>query len=124
MKTIKLSEIEGKRFPAGRWTRLLAGPDSLPAENFVVGYSTQFPGGGIPRHEHHNEELYVCLSGKVEMSVGEETTVLEPVSAVYIPPNVPHALKNVAEGESVILFIYSPAGLVDHWRQEMDGTLK
>lgn len=124
METIKLSEIEGKRFPAGRWTRLLAGPDSLPAENFVVGHSTQFPDGGIPRHAHHNEELYVCLSGKVEMAVGEETTVLEPVSAVYIPSNVPHALKNLAEGDSVILFIYSPAGLVDHWQQEMDGTLK
>lgn len=124
MEIIKLGDIEGKRFPAGRWTRLLAGPDSLPAENFVVGHSTQFPGGGIPRHAHHNEELYVCLSGKVEMTVGEETTVLEPVSAVYIPSNVPHALKNVAEGESVILFIYSPAGLVDHWQQEMDGTLK
>ena len=26
METIKLSDIEGKRFPAGRWTRLLAGP--------------------------------------------------------------------------------------------------
>lgn len=114
----------GSRFPAGRWTRLLAGPGVLPANNFVVGHSTQFPGGGIPRHAHVNEEVYICLSGRVEMTVRDDTRVMEPLAAVYIPPNVPHALRNVADGESVIMFIYSPAGLVDHWQEELEGKLK
>ncbi len=124
MEILRLQDVEGTRFPAGRWTRLLAGPGSLPVGNFVVGHSTQFPGGGIPRHAHHNEELYLCLQGRVEMAVGEETRIMEPYTAVYIPSNVPHSLRNVAEGESVILFIYSPAGLVDHWQEELEGKLK
>ncbi len=124
MDFIRLQDTEGTRFPAGRWTRLLAGPGSLPTNNFVVGHSTQHPGGGIPRHSHHNEELYVCLAGRVEMSVGAETQIMEPVSAAYIPSNVPHSLRNVAEGESVIMFVYSPAGVVDHWQEELKGTLK
>lgn len=121
---IRLADVAGTCFPAGRWTRLLAGPGSLPVGNFVVGHSTQFPGGGIPGHSHHNEELYLCLSGRVEVTVGEETQTLEPNSAVYIPSNVPHSLRNLAEGESVILFIYSPAGLVDHWQEELEGKLR
>lgn len=124
MDFVRLEDVEGTRFPAGRWTRLLAGVNSLPAGNFVVGHSTQFPGGGIPRHAHLNEEVYICLSGRVEMTVGEETRTMEPVSAAYIPSNVPHALRNIADGESVILFIYSPAGIVDHWQEELKGKLK
>ncbi len=120
MDLLRLQDVEGTRFPAGRWTRLLAGPGALPANNFVVGHSTQFPGGGIPKHAHVNEEVYVCLSGRVEMTVGDATQAM----AVYIPSSVPHALRNVAEGESVIMFIYSPAGLVDHWQEELEGKLR
>ena len=124
MDTVRLQDIEGTRFPAGRWTRLLVGPGSLAARNFVVGHSTQSPGGGIPEHSHQNEEVYICLSGRVQVTVGSETAFLEPITAVYIPPNIPHSLRNVAEGESVILFVYSPAGLVDHWKEELDGKLR
>lgn len=124
MDLIRLNDVSGTRFPAGRWTRLLAGAGSLEAKNFVVGHSTQFPGGGIPKHAHENEELYICLQGRVRMTVGDETQDLDPVSAVYIPSSVPHALQNISDGESVILFIYSPAGVVDHWREEIEGTLK
>ncbi len=124
MDYIRLQDIAGTKFPAGRWTRLLVGAGSLDAESFVIGHSTQFPGGGIPKHAHVNEEAYICLQGRVEMTVGDETQVLEPVSAVLIPSNVPHALRNLADGESVILFVYSPAGLVDHWQEELEGKLK
>ncbi|MGE5620794.1 MAG: cupin domain-containing protein [Sphingomonadaceae bacterium] len=124
MDLVRLQDVEGTRFPAGRWTRLLVGQGALQAENFVIGHSTQSPGGGIPRHAHHNEEVYLCLAGRVEVTVGEETQIMEPVSAVYIPSNVPHSLRNLADGESVILFVYSPAGLVDHWQEELEGTLK
>ena len=124
MDLVRLQDVEGKCFPAGRWTRLVAGPGGLPANNFVVGHSTQFPGGGIPRHAHVNEEVYVVLSGLVEMTVGDDTQVMEPLTAAYIRSNVPHALRNIADGESVIMFIYSPAGLVDHWQEELEGKLK
>lgn len=124
MELLRLQDVQGNRFPAGRWTRLLVGPGSLQANNFVIGHSTIFPDGGVPEHSHHNEEVYVCLSGRVRLSVGEEARVLEPVTAAYIPSNVPHSLRNVAEGESVIMFVYSPAGLVDHWQDELDGKLE
>lgn len=124
MDLVRLQDVEGTHFPAGRWTRLLVGQGALSAQNFVIGHSTQLPGGGIPRHAHHNEEVYLCLSGRVQITVGEQTQIMEPVSAVYIPSNVPHSLRNLAQGESVILFVYSPAGLVDHWQEELEGKLK
>jgi quercetin dioxygenase-like cupin family protein len=124
MDLLQLTDVKGTRFPAGRWTRLLTGPGSLEANNFVIGHSTLFPGGSIPKHAHVNEEVYVCLSGQAEMCVGDDVQILEPISAVYIPPNVMHSLKNVAGGESTIMFIYSPAGLVDHWQEELEGKLK
>lgn len=124
MDLMRLEEVKGTRFPAGRWTRLLVGPGALEANNFVIGHSTLFPGGSIPKHAHENEEVYICLSGQTEMSVGDDVQMLEPFTAVYIPSNVMHSLRNVNDGESIIMFVYSPAGLVDHWQEELAGKLK
>jgi len=124
LEVIKLSDIEGDIFPAGRHSRVLVGKGGLQAENFVTGHSNIFVGGKIPLHSHKNEEVYIILSGKGEMTVGNETKVVEGVSAVYIPSNVEHSLTNIGEENMEIIYIYSPAGIVDHWEQERLGKLK
>lgn len=124
MDIVKLSHVKGEIFPAGRHSRLLIGPGSVEAEHFVTGHSILFPNGKIPLHSHENEEIYVILSGKGKMTVGDESEEVEAVSVVYIPPNTEHSLVNTGEENLTVLYVYAPAGIVDHWEQERIGKLK
>ncbi|UCE55973.1 MAG: cupin domain-containing protein [Desulfobacterales bacterium] len=125
MQTISINDISGEKFPSGRHTRVFIGAHSkLQAENFVSGFVIIEPNGSVPLHDHEQEEVYYILKGKGEMTVEAETQVLDGVSAVYIPPNTKHTLKNIGSEELHMLFVYSPAGIVSHWHEEREGHLK
>jgi len=124
MKIIKLADVAGDKFPAGRWTRVITGAGKLEPKNFMMGYVVIFPNGKVPMHEHENEEVYTVLKGSGEMHVGEEVQRMEAVSSVYIPPNQPHSLVNTGDEDLEMMFVYSPATIVDHWAHERKGELK
>jgi mannose-6-phosphate isomerase-like protein (cupin superfamily) len=123
MKMIKLKDVEGDKFPAGRWTRVLTGEKGLPTKGFMMGHVTIFPGGKVPEHDHEQEEVYTVLEGRGEMIVNGERKPIEAVEAVYMPPKVKHTLINTGDTDLVMIFVYSPASVVDHWSQERDGEL-
>ena len=125
MQTLRINDIPGEKFPSGRHTRIFIGAQSpLKAENFVSGFVVIEPNGTVPLHDHEQEEVYYILKGKGEMTVEGETWVLEAVSAVYILPKTPHALKNIGAEALHMLFVYAPAGIVSHWQKEREGHLK
>jgi quercetin dioxygenase-like cupin family protein len=124
MQTISINDIPGEKFSSGRHTRVFIGAHSkLQAKNFVSGFVVIEPNGSVPLHDHEQEEVYYILKGKGEMTVETETQVLDGVSAVYIPPNTKHTLKNIGSEELHMLFVYSPAGIVSHWHEEREGHL-
>ncbi len=106
-------------FPTSRTTRIMLGPGGVEAENFVVGYVVIKPGGSVPLHAHANEEAYTIMEGTGRMVVGDESRTVEAVCTVHIPPNLPHSLENTGDEDMTMMFVYSPAGLVDHWAEEM-----
>lgn len=124
MDIVRLKEIKGEKFPAGRWTRVITGEDKLKPENFMMGYVVIYPDGKVPLHEHENEEVYTVLKGKGEMHIGDEVQPMEAISSVYIPPGKPHSLVNTGAEELEMMFVYAPATVVDHWAQEREGELK
>ncbi len=125
MQTINIDDIPGEKFLSGSHTRVLIGAQSdIQAKNFVSGFVIIQPDGMVPPHEHEQEEVYYILKGKSEMSINNEKQVMKCVSAVYIPPNAKHSLKNIGKNELQMLFVYSPAGVVSHWQEERQGKLK
>ncbi|MEX2460487.1 MAG: cupin domain-containing protein [Paenibacillaceae bacterium] len=125
MQYVRLVDLQGEIFPAGRQSRILVGKGApLLAEHFVTGHSTIFPGGGIPPHSHSNEEIYIILSGKGRMVVGDDVEELEGLTTIYIPPNTQHSLTNIGDTDLVIMYVYAPTGVVEHWEQERSGQLK
>ena len=124
MKIVKLQDIPGMTFPTGRTTRVLSGQNVLSTKQFTCGYVTMEPQGKVPRHAHSNEEVYIIVGGIGRMQVGDEEEWIEAVSAVYIPPNLPHSLQNTGKEELTMIFVYAPAGIVDHWSEEMQGKMK
>jgi mannose-6-phosphate isomerase-like protein (cupin superfamily) len=123
MPVFHLNDVPGTKFPAGRLTRVLAGPGA-PAEpdHFVMGYVTIYPGGEVPAHAHSQEEVYFIISGSGTMELGEERTPVEAGSYVAIRPGQEHCLRNTAQQELVMLFCYAPKGIVDHWEQELQSA--
>jgi len=123
MKIVKLDEIEGMTFPAGRTTRVLTGADRLPVKHFTAWYVVIQPKGRIPLHTHSNEEIYILLKGTGKMRVGSKEEIVEPISAVYIEPDAEHFLENTGNDEMIMIFVYAPAGIAEHWSEEMAGRL-
>jgi mannose-6-phosphate isomerase-like protein (cupin superfamily) len=125
MKIADLTEIEGRTYPARRRTQnLVGGASPLQAEAFSMGYVTLEPNGGqVPWHNQEQEEVYFVVAGVGEMCLGGEVRELSAGQAVYIPSGVYHQLSNLGATPLTFIYVYGPAGDVDHWKQELAGTL-
>lgn len=118
-------DIEGTEYPAGRRTRVLVGAGSpLEAENYVVGTSTVYPGGGVPCHSHEAEETYLILSGTGVITLDGKEIPVKENDVIYVPSMQSHELKNTGDEDMRTIFVYAPAGVAEHWAQEASGTLK
>lgn len=120
-----LDKTEGRRFPARRLTKNIAGGSSpIQTDNFSLGIVTLEPSGGqVPWHNHEQEEIYFILEGKGEMCLGSERAEITSGQTVYIPSGVFHQLTNIEDTPLKFIYCYGPAGDVAHWRQELEGTL-
>ncbi len=117
--------MAGTVFPAGRHTRVLVGDKApLTAKGFCMGQVTIFPGGQVPAHDHVQEEVYYVIAGQGEIEIDGETQAVREGEAVYVPSGKMHNLRNPGTRDMTFIFIYSPAGVVDHWKHELEGTLK
>ncbi|HUX20246.1 MAG TPA: cupin domain-containing protein, partial [Spirochaetia bacterium] len=63
------------------------------------------------------------VEGEGEMCLGSERRGLSTGQAVAIPSGVYHQLTNTGERPLIMIYCYGPAGDVDHWKQELSGTL-
>ena len=120
-----LSQIVGRRYPAGRLTQNLAGGVApIQAASFCMGTVTlDADGGQVPWHNQEQEEVYFIVEGTGEMCLGEERRTVTGGQMVYIPSGVFHQLTNIGASPLRMIYCYGPAGDVAHWRQELSGTL-
>ena len=70
------------------------------------------PGSGIPPHVHQNEdEVFHVLSGKIDMTIGEEMTTLNSGDLIFCPRGIPHSFKVVGDQKARVMLSIFPAGL-------------
>jgi mannose-6-phosphate isomerase-like protein (cupin superfamily) len=120
-----LNQLEGRSFPARRWTRnLVGGASPIQATHFAMGLVVLEPNGGqVPWHNQEQEEIYFIVEGEGEMCLGEEKRAITSGQAAYIPSKVFHQLTNTGDKPMTMIYCYGPAGDVAHWKQELEGTL-
>jgi quercetin dioxygenase-like cupin family protein len=53
------------------------------------------PGGGPPPHTHAWEEIYVVLSGEMDVVVDGKTAHLGPGDFAHVPANTPHGYTTI-----------------------------
>ena len=125
MMIADLAKIDGRTYPARRRTQnVVGGASPIQATAYSMGFVTLDPRGGqVPWHNQEQEEVYFVLKGTGEMCLGQERQTLTAGQAVYIPSGVFHQLTNTGDAPLEFIYCYGPAGDVDHWKQELAGTL-
>ena len=120
-----VNEMDGRTYPARRRTRnLVGGASPIQIDEFSMGFVVLEPNGGqVPWHNHIQEEIYFIVEGEGEMCLGEERQTISTGQTVFIPSNVFHQLTNTSDTPMKMVYVYGPAGDVDHWKQELAGTL-
>ena len=61
----------------------------------------------LHKHAHHTENLYV-ISGKGELTLGDEILIIKKGDYINIPKDTPHALKVLSSKPIKVLSIQSP----------------
>ena len=76
-------------------------------ENLMLSYLEMDEGAKIPMHDHPHEQGGMLLEGKLELTIGDETRIVEARSMFIIPPNVPHQAVAI-DGPALVLDVFSP----------------
>lgn len=67
-------------------------------------YWTVEVGDSLPLHSHPHEQVAHVLEGRFELTVGNETKILEPGTVAVIPPHVLHGGKAITKCELLDVF--------------------
>jgi quercetin dioxygenase-like cupin family protein len=62
--------------------------------------------GIVPAHAHPNEQAGMVISGSIELSIGDEVMILNPLDSYVIPGGVVHWAK--AFEDALIVDVFSP----------------
>ncbi len=76
-------------------------------QNLMLSYLEMDAGAEVPMHCHPHEQAGVLLSGVLQLTIGEETRVVQAGSLFIIPPNVPHRALAI-DGPATVLDVFSP----------------
>lgn len=102
MKVFRLDDLEAER-AANNGAYL----SFLRERNMSAGLYALQAGELDPQSPHGQDEIYLVVSGRAAITVGEETTTVARGSVVYVPAGVPHRFHHVTEDLRVMV-VFSP----------------
>jgi quercetin dioxygenase-like cupin family protein len=76
-------------------------------KNLMLSYLEMNANSVVPMHQHPHEQAGMLLRGKLQMTIGDETRIVEPGAMYIIPANVKHTV-TALDGPALILDIFSP----------------
>ena len=98
MTFVNVSEIRPKVIVPGFSGRF------FHSENITMAYWDIEAGASIPPHQHVHEMIVNVISGKLQLTIGNETNVLEAGMAAVIPSNVQHTATGVTACKVIDVF--------------------
>jgi len=85
MPFIDLNEITEKEIVPGYFVRF------VHTENMTFSFWNIKNGYSVHMHSHPQEQVCKVIEGILELTIEDETVVLEPGKVAVIPPNVGHS---------------------------------
>jgi unsaturated pyranuronate lyase len=86
--------------------------DGIRLKTLVYGDKTLFSefrlakGRDLPRHSHPHEQTGYLVSGRIRLSIGDETFEVTPGDSWCIPGDVEHGAETIED--SVAIEVFSP----------------
>jgi quercetin dioxygenase-like cupin family protein len=92
-------------------------PANNGSEHLVVGSEDLVPGAVIGQHKHLGmEEVVLVHAGSVHATVGEVEGDVNAGGLIFIPSDTWVTIKNISDGPTNIVFIFSHPGFDDYMR--------
>ena len=76
-------------------------------ERIMLSYLEMEDGAEVPLHSHPHEQAGMLLEGKLQLTIGDETRMVEPGDMYIVPGGIQHRAVAV-DGPVVVLDIFSP----------------
>lgn len=103
MDAWELSELEAARVASGRlYHEFISVPD-LSGGLYVLE-----AGASDPQSPHAEDELYVVMSGRARVRVGDDVRSITTGSVIFVPAGVEHRFIEIEE-RLVLLVMFGPA---------------
>lgn len=124
----RVSELPAVEIPAphARSLRTVYSPEQDPD---LVGDLTFFrcdlyPHSSSDRHSHEKSgEIMYVISGRGEGVLGDEVYPLEPDTAFYAPPGVPHQTRCTGDEPLRMVTLFSPAVGTAYAKAKAEGKI-
>ncbi len=102
MKVFRLDDLDAERAANdGAYLRFLR------ERHMSAGLYALAAGEGDPQKPHGQDEIYVVVSGRASLTVGEETTTVARGTVVHVPAGVAHRFHHITE-DLRVLVVFSP----------------
>ena len=94
--------------PRSSWAAAVdpATPDGRFVQNLCVFVDVVAPGDRVPLHTHPIDELVVVLEGTAEVTLDEETHVVQPGAVIFIPERTPHGARNTGDEPAKLIGLF------------------
>jgi mannose-6-phosphate isomerase-like protein (cupin superfamily) len=103
MDAHELTDLLARREAAGRpYLEFISVPD------LSVGLYVLAPGEPDLQQPHTEDEVYYVVSGRAEITVGDEVRDVQTGSVVFVAAGVPHRFHDIAE-PLTLLVVFGPA---------------
>ncbi|MFX4291928.1 cupin domain-containing protein [Streptomyces bohaiensis] len=105
MKAFRLDQLEAERAAnQGAYLRFLR-ERTMSAGLYALDAGAQDAQG-----PHEQDEIYLVVSGRASITVGEETTQVGRGSVVFVPARMPHRFHHITEDLRVMVIFSPPEG--------------
>jgi mannose-6-phosphate isomerase-like protein (cupin superfamily) len=113
-----LTSRKGTQIPAMGLIMTMKANGSATREAYsLFEYAIPPETNGPPPHIHTREdESFICLAGRIDVSLGGEEFTLEFGDYLYLPRDVVHTFRNPYSDEARVISVVSPAGLEAYYQ--------
>lgn len=102
MRVFRLDDLDAEREAnQGAYLRF------LKERTMSAGLYALKAGEADPQSPHAQDEIYLVVSGRASLTVGEETTSVARGSVVFVPAGTPHRFHHISE-DLRVLVVFSP----------------
>lgn len=117
MLTVKLNELPLRE----TWTRDVPQQRAVSTFPFLGAQENQHtsvvyfelePGHELGSHTDSAEEVLIIAEGKVEVTIGDESGIVEAPALALVPTMAPHNLRNIGDSQVRVIGVFAARDIV------------